>query len=98
MILYYLDIQDCIASPSNTFYAATSVDSGNNINWETPASIVVMSNVDIQDCAGGFLDSSLNLVYWFATDESVDRGNNTNWHFDKQRNVSYVPYNFLGFF
>lgn len=98
MIAYYLDVQDCIASPANTFYAMSSADSGNNVDWQFPGAVVEMQYIDIQDCDGGFLDSSLNLVYWFGTKDSVDRGNNTNWIFDRQYNVVYSPSNFLGFF
>lgn len=92
MIAYYLDVQDCIASPINTFYAASSTDSGNNLNWNFPALVVEMQYVDIQDCIG----ASPHL--WFATKDSVNRGNNTNWIFDVSRNVTFIPSTFLGFF
>lgn len=92
MIAYFLDVQDCVASPASTFYAASSTDSGNNLNWGFPASVVEMQYIDVQDCIGA------GPHLWFATKDSVNRLNNTNWTFDRQRNVVYSPSNFLGFF
>lgn len=92
MIAYYLDVQDCIASPASTFYAVSSTDSGNNLDWGFPASFVEMQYVDVQDCIGG------SPTLWFATIESVNRGNNTNWTFDVNRNDRNTSSSFLNFF
>ena len=92
MIAYYLDVQDCVASPSNTFYAASSTNSGNNLNWGFPAFAVEMQYVNVRDRIGA------SPYLWFGTLDSVDSGNNTNWTFDKQYNVSTTPSQFLGFF
>ena len=133
MITYYLDIQDCVGSPS-PFNTYASVDSGNNIGWVFTPYEVVLDYTDVQDCIGDAATSwlcrhstdsgnnvnlrfdlkSLGIVVmrnvsiqdcvgdvptlWFATESSVDYGNNTNWTFDSQRNVTYSPSNFLGFF
>jgi hypothetical protein len=92
MINYYLDVQDCVASPSSTFYAASSTDSGNNLDWGFPASVVEMLYVDIRDCIGAA------PTLWFATTDSVNRGNNTNWLFDVDRNDRNTSSSFLNFF
>ena len=92
MINYYLDVQDCIASPASTFYAASSTDSGNNVNFGFPTSLVELQYIDIQDCIGA------SPTLWFATKDSVDRGNNTNWIFDRQRNDRNISSTFMNFF
>lgn len=74
MINYYLDIQDCVGSPS-PFYTYSSVNSGNNTGWIFTPNEVVFDYIDVQDCIG---DASAS---WLCR-RSTNSGNNTNLRFD----------------
>lgn len=70
----YLDIQDCIGSPS-PFYTYYSTNAGNNTGWVFIPTEIVFDYVDVQDCIG---DAS---VSWLCR-HAVNTGNNTNLRFD----------------
>lgn len=90
----YIDIKDCIATPSSFFYAFQSTDSGNNSGWvfktyvqSSPITGQVCNYVTVKDC----LATPVSTFYGI---NSTDSGNNTNWTF---RSVSelgtvYVEY------
>lgn len=71
----YIDVQDAVATPANTWFFSNSTNSGNNtgiafVNY----SGVRVSNVNVQDCIA-------TPAFWFAEGASVNSGNNTGWIF-----------------
>jgi len=86
----YIDVQDAIATPANTWFFSNSTNSGNNtgITFANYSGVRVV-NVDVQD-------SIATPAFWFADNASVNSGNNTGWIFNTTPTTS--NYQFMMFF